>query len=732
MATKLRKRRRRQKAPRETDPSGLRQNPRGERLRHAAAAVVLVLAATRPLVPSEDAAAGSGLLFVLLCFFPLAAWAVAAVVDGQALRWNYSPVDLPLAALLAWVFLCAFRAPARGPALTLALEWFGLAVLFWSLRSIVIPLAGRRVVIQLFVVLATLLALYAIYQAFWGLEALRREFAEDRMRLLVELGITPGSRAEQTFLNRLNSHEAFGTFALANSLAGFLLPWAVLLTAWALGIDGPVSSDCLHRADRWRRVLRLAMAVVVLVGVVLTQSRSAYLAYLLAVLPLLVRATRRLSRAQLLSYAVLVGTALAAVAVVGYWRGKFDEKLFTGAWQSLAYRTEYWQATLQMIRDHPLFGVGPGNFRSHYLRYKLPDASEEVTDPHNFLLELAASFGVPGLLLFLITLAVAAVAVVRGSGSRADVRRHPDEPAPPRWAIAVLPAAAALAWWAGGADGAVMAGVALGGAVLVATWSGAEARWRRPALLGLAVAALLVQLLFAGGIQFPGVAIALWATLACALPDHDRVLLPGGLGPLVFLAVVTACFVAAARGFVLPHLTSRALVAEARQALARGDPLTAIAKLRQATELAPWHAEAWALQSQMMVAQALRAADTGNQTRWHWLLYATLAYQKADPASPWPCRDAALVWAARARRVGGKAWAEAIRWIRRARERYPGDLGIAYLEVKLLVEAGRDREAAQLARQLLERNRQCPHPDRKLADAEVENLKRWARVGNDD
>ncbi len=50
-----------------------------------------------------------------------------------------------------------------------------------------------------------------------------------------------------------------------------------------------------------------------------------------------------------------------------------------------------------MIRDHPWLGCGPGNFQDVYTAYKLPTASEEVRDPHDFLLEIAATAGLPAL-----------------------------------------------------------------------------------------------------------------------------------------------------------------------------------------------------------------------------------------------------------------------------------------------------------------------------------------------
>ena len=39
-------------------------------------------------------------------------------------------------------------------------------------------------------------------------------------------------------------------------------------------------------------------------------------------------------------------------------------------------------------------GVGPANFAMPYLRHKLPQASEEIQDPHNMILEVWATAGI--------------------------------------------------------------------------------------------------------------------------------------------------------------------------------------------------------------------------------------------------------------------------------------------------------------------------------------------------
>ena len=61
-------------------------------------------------------------------------------------------------------------------------------------------------------------------------------------------------------------------------------------------------------------------------------------------------------------------------------------------------RWQYWRASAQMIADHPLTGVGPGNFAHNYPHYKPAAALESVADPHNFVLSILAQYGPLGLL----------------------------------------------------------------------------------------------------------------------------------------------------------------------------------------------------------------------------------------------------------------------------------------------------------------------------------------------
>ena len=68
---------------------------------------------------------------------------------------------------------------------------------------------------------------------------------------------------------------------------------------------------------------------------------------------------------------------------------------------STFFRLELWRSSLALVREHPWFGVGPGNFPAAYrTRYVLPTAWEEfnLEHPHNVYLDHWTRLGLLGLL----------------------------------------------------------------------------------------------------------------------------------------------------------------------------------------------------------------------------------------------------------------------------------------------------------------------------------------------
>jgi O-antigen ligase len=164
-----------------------------------------------------------------------------------------------------------------------------------------------------------------------------------------------------------------------------------------------------------RRVYALALIPVTL-ALVLSFSRGALLVALPAAI--LVMGWKAGGRFRWAALALLLMGALAMVPLLRVPR--FAALLDLGRGTTF-FRLQLWRSSLRMIKEHPLFGVGPGNFLEAYrTRYVLPAAWEEfnLEHAHNILLDHWTRLGLLGV--------VAGVAVqvafwrALGRGSRRD------------------------------------------------------------------------------------------------------------------------------------------------------------------------------------------------------------------------------------------------------------------------------------------------------------------------
>lgn len=140
-----------------------------------------------------------------------------------------------------------------------------------------------------------------------------------------------------------------------------------------------------------------------LIGVVLvmTFSRGAILAVGITIVAILFIGQRRRLAGLATAGGLVLGGTLAIIA-----SARIDN-LFAGGSGSL--RLDLWESSLQMIRDHPIFGIGPDQFLYVYApRYIKPQAwSERFTShPHDIILDVWLRLGIMGVVLALAYLAV--------------------------------------------------------------------------------------------------------------------------------------------------------------------------------------------------------------------------------------------------------------------------------------------------------------------------------------
>lgn len=158
----------------------------------------------------------------------------------------------------------------------------------------------------------------------------------------------------------------------------------------------------LASAKKGRGLLWATAFLLLLAHLVLTFTRASYMGFFFSSLLFFVllagtRGRRKLPAARTPAVIFIV-CLLAQSAYPGM---KTFEK------GTVKSRFLVWKIALQMVRENPVFGVGPGNFEIRYPEYAareeeaLRTSKFKVRDVHNDYLETAVNTGIPGLLLFL-------------------------------------------------------------------------------------------------------------------------------------------------------------------------------------------------------------------------------------------------------------------------------------------------------------------------------------------
>jgi len=204
-----------------------------------------------------------------------------------------------------------------------------------------------------------------------------------------------------------------------NALGTTLAMAAVLLAG--LSLNG----------SRRRQILCLAGGSVVIIGLILTWSRGAWLAAILGLGVLVATTPARRLGPRLLALAAV--TAAASPFLVAQWTyntERFGESL--GVDNPLS-RLAIWRVVPRIVSDYPVLGTGLSTFGHAYARHVPPPPGlGPPPHAHNIFLNFAAETGVLGLTAFLAFLAVAT-----GNLWRWHTRSGPGSPARTMSAIVI-------------------------------------------------------------------------------------------------------------------------------------------------------------------------------------------------------------------------------------------------------------------------------------------------------
>lgn len=225
-----------------------------------------------------------------------------------------------------------------------------------------------------------------------------------REQVFAQRGWTADSYAAQRFEQKLLAGEMMGFTTSANTFGATIV--ALVVTSISL------------IAHRIREKLEAGWTGLIAIGVAgmvwclsNTQSRASVLALIAGIGILIVwRLTRKwLASHQGLVFAISVGLVLlgiTSVVAIGLTSGGLPG-------DSVNFRWRYWVGSWHVFETSPTLGVGYAAFAQPYLAHRLPEAAEEIIDPHNLFVRLAVELGWVGLLAGVIGIALAAWAMTR-------------------------------------------------------------------------------------------------------------------------------------------------------------------------------------------------------------------------------------------------------------------------------------------------------------------------------
>lgn len=361
-----------------------------------ALAIAIPFATVKPLPIGGLPLDGADLLVGLV----IAAWLAQGVVRRRIVLPR-APLSLLLLAFVGVLAMSLVGAESYRDGLPELVKWLEVLLLYWCVAAVLPQNRAGWLIAGLLVA--------GIGQALLGL-----------VQFVTQTG-------PEAFVLLGRFMRAYGTFRQPNPYAGYLglvAPFAISLALWAWFSRTPQpfsraqdrTKDTDRPSSRWLRIALPAAAGLISLGLLLSWSRGAWLAYIAAVTVVVLAHTRRAAPA-----AIPIVVAVLAIGFVFGLGNLLPPSLanrlnelqefvglvdirrveVTDANFSVIERIAHWQAALGMWASHPWLGVGIGNYAIAYPAYNLPRWYEPLGHAHNVYLNFGAEAGLLGFLAYI-------------------------------------------------------------------------------------------------------------------------------------------------------------------------------------------------------------------------------------------------------------------------------------------------------------------------------------------
>lgn len=175
----------------------------------------------------------------------------------------------------------------------------------------------------------------------------------------------------------------FGTFAHPNLLAFYLvIPIVLALMIFLLGNKREVVN-----------IIATLMLVIMVIILILTYTRGAWLAFILAIMAITLFRFRWV-------FVGFIIFLLATYAVVAPIRHRVNDLVRLNPYGSIQWRIDLWRDSINYVKEKPALGFGTGT--SHQVILEKRGEERGSPDPHNDYLKILLENGLAGILSYLL------------------------------------------------------------------------------------------------------------------------------------------------------------------------------------------------------------------------------------------------------------------------------------------------------------------------------------------
>lgn len=291
-------------------------------------------------------------------------WKVIAI---RSFGWEHSFFELPvLVYLSAFVISIIFSQNRLKSLVSLGDEWL-LVIPFLLINNLKDEGFIKRLV-NLLLLISGIVAIYAIWQHYSGMDLLSHQ----------QIG--------PAFISPYKKYRSIGFFSIPLTYGFYAMLMGIL-------------SFCLGSFEKKTslKTFYFTVAVLTVTANFFTYSRSTLYAQIFAFIIYFIFFKSRNKVKEILAVA---GYLVIIYLIDPQILGRSLIAAQAGSLEQADIRSVIWSTSFNIFKDHPLFGIGFGNFSVFYERYlRIP--SEIFGHAHNDFLNVAVNAGIVGLLAFI-------------------------------------------------------------------------------------------------------------------------------------------------------------------------------------------------------------------------------------------------------------------------------------------------------------------------------------------